>query len=134
MSQSAVAQDAPLSLLAQSLMENDVSPSPSPVRSRVDHSVAHMHDHADKECHSFNFWHFLFYFLVFGLVFYFLYFCLRPSFVLEKHCDSRSRSSASDEHDERQISNGRLLAAAVVSALLLIFVFWLFYALLHWLH
>ena len=128
-----MSSDAPLSVLAASLMENDVSPSPSPARLQADHMHDHVHAQADKAC-GWSLWHLVFYFLVFGLVFYFLYFALRPSFVLEQNCHSRSHSSASDEQEDRPISNGRLLAAAVISALLLLLVLWIFWALFQWMH
>lgn len=125
---SSVAQDnVPLSALAQSLMDQDVSPSPrysrpaslSPVAS------AHRHHVAEEKSCGYGWWAFIFYFLVFALVFYFLYFALRPSFVLNQCHDSRSHSS--DEHDEGEINNGKLLAAAVISALILLFVVWIFW-------
>ena len=120
-----VSDNAPLSMLAASLMENE--PSPSPARVRVDREVvAHHHHHHDHDHGNYGIWSFVFGFLLIALVFYFLYFALRPSFVLEQDCDSRSKSSDSDDrHDGREISNGRLLGAAVLSALILIFVLWL---------
>ncbi len=143
---SSVNSDVPLSALAQSLMDNDVSPSPVPSRmdrmermDRMDrmpvaeymndhaHAHAHHHDHAHHHKSKMSGWHFLFYFLVLVLVFYFLYFALRPYFVLKQDCDSRSQSS-SDEWDSRDISQHRLLVAAILSALVLIFVLWLFSA------
>ncbi len=121
---------APLSMLAASLMEND--PSPSPARVHVNREV-HMHEHVHSGQHDhkhseagWGVWSFVFGFLLLALVFYFLYFALRPSFVLEQDCDSRSRSSASDDNDWRQISQGRLLGAAVLSAFGLLLVLWLF--------
>ena len=103
-----MSDSAPLSVLAQSLMEADSMPE-------TQRASAH-HD-----C-GMGWLSFVFYFLVFGLVFYFLYFALRPSFVLKQHChDSRSFS---DEFGD-EIDNGRLLAAAVISSLILIFVLWL---------
>ena len=131
-------QDQPLSQLAMSLMENDdATPSPMAARSmprsvfaadqaRLDQSMPvhdHAHDHS-QGC-GWGIWHFIFYFLVFALVFYFLFFALRPSFVLEQCNDSRSHES--DEHENREISNGRLLGSAIVAALLLLFVLWIFW-------
>ena len=123
-----VSDNAPLSMLAASLMENE--PSPSPARVRVEREVvvrdhAHHHDHHHHDQGSYGIWSFIFGFLLLALVFYFLYFALRPSFVLEQDCDSRSKSDSDDRHDGREISNGRLLGAAVLSALILIFVLWL---------
>lgn len=115
---SSVSSDQPLSALAASLMENDVSPSPSRVQK---------HSHVGEEsCHG-GWWKFVFYFLVIALVLYFVFFALRPSFVLDDDCrDSRSRSSEDYGYGEREINNGKLLGSAIVGALLLIFVFWLF--------
>ena len=115
--------EAPLSALAQSLMENDVSPSPSPSRLRMSREAQayggnHAHEHA-----GFGVWSFIFGFLVLALIFYFLFFALRPSFVLENSDCSRSKSSESD--DWREISQGRLLGAAVLAALVLLLVLWL---------
>ena len=124
-----VSDNAPLSMLAASLMENE--PSPSPARVRVEREVvvrdhAHHHDHHHDHA-GYGIWSAIFGFLLLALVFYFLYFALRPSFVLEQDCDSRSKSSDSDDrHDGREISNGRLLGAAVLSALILLFVLWIF--------
>ena len=111
---SSVSSDQPLSALAASLMENDVSPSPS----RMHHS-----SHSEESHHG-GWWKFVFYFLVIALILYFVFFALRPSFVLDDCHDSRSRSS--EDYGEREINNGKLLGSAVVGALVLIFIFWLF--------
>ena len=112
---SSLSENAPLSALAASLMENDVSPSPM----RASHS------HVEKSCHG-NWWSLVFYFLVIALVLYFAFFALRPSFVLDDcHSYSRSRGYSSDEQDDREINNGKLLGSAVVGALIIMFVFWL---------
>ena len=106
--------DQPLSALAASLMENDVSPSP--MRSHAAHGA--------ESCHG-GWWAFVFYFLVIALVLYFTFFALRPSFVLEDKHHSYSRGySSEDYHDDREINNGKLLGSAVVGALIIIFVFW----------
>ena len=121
-----VSDNAPLSMLAASLMENE--PSPSPARVRVEREVvyepAHKHHH-HHDHQGMGVWSAIFGFLLLALVFYFLYFALRPSFVLEQDCDSRSKSDSDDRHDGREISNGRLLGAAILSALILLFVLWL---------
>lgn len=113
---SSVSNDQPLSALAASLMENDVSPSPSRVQK---------HQEYKSESHSGGWWKFLFYFLVVALILYFVFFALRPSFVLDDCHDSRSRSSE-DGFGDREINNGKLLGSAIVGALLIIFIFWLF--------
>ena len=121
-----VSDNAPLSMLAASLMENE--PSPSPARVRVEREVVvhdHAHHHHHDHDHGYGLWSAIFLFLLLALVFYFLYFALRPSFVLEQDCDSRSKSSDEQGHDGREISNGRLLGAAVLSALILLFVLWI---------
>ena len=122
--------DVPLSQLAESMMQADASPR------RMDlsaHDAHHDLHHGDGH-HAYSGWvAFVFYFLVLAVLFYFLYFALRPYFVLKSDdChDSHSRSqSYGDHHDE--IDNGKLLGAAVVSALILIFVFWVFSCLVNW--
>lgn len=112
---SSVSSDQPLSALAASLMENDVSPSPA-------RSQKHAYGH-EEGCHG-GWWKFVFYFLVIALILYFVFFALRPSFVLDDCHDSRSRSS--EDYGEREINNGKLLGSAIVGALILIFIFWLF--------
>jgi len=114
---SSLSENAPLSALAASLMENDVSPSPM----RSSH-----HMHHDSHC-GHGWWSFVFYFLVIALVLYFTFFALRPSFVLEDkhHSYSHGGYSSDDYHDDREINNGKLLGSAIVGALIIIFVFWL---------
>ena len=116
---SSVSSDQPLSALAASLMENDVSPSPS-------RAQKHSHQGAES-CHG-GWWKFVFYFLVIALILYFTFFALRPSFVLDDCYDSRSRSSEDYGHGyDREINNGKLLGSAIVGALIIIFIFWLFW-------
>lgn len=126
----------PLSVLAQSLM--DQSPSPSPMvrpapltrsarvepvvvrESRVEVSPVYKQD---KHCGgSWSWWGVILLFLLFAVAFYFLYFALRPSFVLNQCDDSHSWS---EDHQEGEINNGKLLGAAVLSALALVLVLWL---------
>ena len=115
-------QDQPLSALAKSLMEGDMSPSPM-AASRHEH-VHHHGQQSDATC-GHGWWALVFYFLVIALVLYFVFFALRPSFVLEDKCHSYS-SQSSEEYGEREINNGKLLGSALVGALLLILVLWLF--------
>lgn len=124
----------PLSQLAASLMDADASPD---VRDHVrDHAREHVHhehaehsEHAEHGC-GHSWWSFVFYFLVLALVLYFVFFALRPSFVLKSCNDSHSRS-ASEDHDQ-EIDNGKLLGSAIVVALVIMFIFWLFYYLMQW--
>ena len=112
-------EQQPLSALAASLMDADATPE---AREEV------YHNHADHGC-GHGWWAFIFYFLVIALVLYFVFFALRPSFVLKNDCDSRSLS---DDHYE-ELDNGKLLGSAIVGALILIFIFWLFaYAFSSW--
>ena len=123
--------DVPLSQLAQSMMQADASPRHMDMSMESEH--AHHSHHSHHEHHYSGWVGFVFYFLVLAVLFYFLYFALRPYFVLKQDdCyDSHSRTrSYGDDKDE--IDNGRLLAAAVVSALVLIFVFWVFSCLMSW--
>ena len=120
--------DVPLSQLAESMMQADASPRRMDMSAGADHAHAHDHAHHYSGCVAF-----VFYFLVLSLFFYYVYFALRPYFVLKQDdChDSHSRSrSYGDDNDE--IDNGRLLGAAVVTALILIFVFWVFSWFLNW--
>ena len=107
----------PLSQLAASLMDADSSPA------KAESHRAHSHSHAEGCAHGW--WAFVFYFLVIALVLYFVFFALRPSFVLKDSDDSHSRSSYSSDCSD-EIDNGKLLGSAIVGALILIFVFWLF--------
>ena len=129
---SSLQQNQPLSALAASLMENDSVPAQLEHRSEPSyaHSYAHghsdahsdSHSHAHSHAHGHGWLSFVFYFLVLALVFYFLYFALRPSFVLKNNKCDDSRSYSDDQSDE--IDNGRLLGSAIITALILIFVFW----------
>ena len=87
--------EQPLSQLAASLMEGDVTPSPSP-------RMEMKHDHHHQ---GYGWWAFIFYFLVFALILYFVFFALRPSFVLD---GNHSGSFSSDDNDDREINNGKL--------------------------
>lgn len=111
-----------LSELAKSLMDQD-GVSPSPVRASA---AAHKEEHC-----AHGWWAFLFYFLIISLILYFVFFCLRPSFVL-KDCGSDSHSRSSEDFEDREIDNGKLLGSAIVGALILIFVFWLLSFLANW--
>ena len=115
-----------LSMLARSLMEAD---EPEMKMDRhVDHS-----DHADHDegC-AHGWWVFIFYFLVIALVLYFLFFALRPSFVMKDNHSSSSDSHSLSDDLCGEIDNGRLLGSAIVGALLLMFVFWLLTWLARW--
>lgn len=109
-------QDQPLSALAASLMETDSVP--------LKQTAVHA-DHADHAAHGcgYGWWSFVFWFLVLAVFFYFVYFALKPDFVLKKDCHDSSESR-SYSYDSDEIDNGRLLGAAIVTALILIFVFW----------
>jgi len=139
-----MSDNQPLSQLAASLMEADVSPSPSPAKFQMksdlyarpspvnadlhDHMHDHIHDHKhhNKEEHcGYGWWSFIFYFLVFALVLYFVFFALRPSFVLNGEDCSDSFSNSYGK-DDREINNGKLLCSAIVGSLIIIFVFWIF--------
>lgn len=109
-------QDQPLSALAASLMETDSVP----LKQSAHADVAH-HGHGCGH----GWWSFVFWFLVLAVFFYFVYFALKPDFVLKKDChDSSDSHSYGYGHGDKEIDNGRLLGAAIVTALLLIFLFW----------
>lgn len=135
---SSATSDAPLSMLAMSLMEADEAPE---VTARADtfrnydasvhdldhhHDLEHHHDHKHHDHEGGQSWlSFIFYFLVLVIIFYFLYFALRPSFVLKNDECSDSRSFSDDQY--REISNNKLLWSAVISSLVLVFVMWIFW-------
>ena len=108
-------QDQPLSALAASLMETDSVPMKQ---------TAHA-DHMDHHGCAHGWWSFVFWFLVLAVFFYFVYFALKPDFVLKKDCHDSSESHSRSYGDDKEIDNGRLLGAAIVTALLLIFLVWL---------
>jgi hypothetical protein len=114
----------PLSQLALSLMDEDTA---APLM-REERSL-HMSRSYEAEEHSCShgWWSFILLFLLIAIVVYFLYFALRPSFVLKKNCHSDSRSG----DDWEEIDNGRLLGAAVLTALVLIFLVWILHYLVH---
>jgi hypothetical protein len=134
---SSATSDAPLSMLAMSLMEADEAPEAvvradtfrnyeAPMQDMHDHMHDHMHDdHHDHHEGGQSWLSFIFYFLVLVIIFYFLYFALRPSFVLRHDECSDSRSFSDDQH--REINNNRLLWSAVISSLVLVFVMWIFW-------
>lgn len=125
---SATTNDAPLSMLAMSLMEADEAPEAvgrtSDFRAQDDLLYRHEHHHKHHDHEGQGWLSFVFYFLVLALIFYFLYFALRPSFVLKNDDCSDSRSFSEDRFQE--IDNGKLLGAAILSALVLIFIMWVF--------
>lgn len=124
----------PLSQLALSLMDADAAAEHTmpampvyathavPVAAPVVHTHVHEHDH--KNC-GHGFWSFLFLWLVIAVVLYFLFFALRPSFVLKRHCGSSS-SDSNEDWDRREIDQGRLLGSAILISLVLILLVWLF--------
>lgn len=131
--------DLPLSALARSLL--DESPSPSPVATRpavrvetfrdvqVTPAAQHVHEH--KHCHGYSWWHAVLLFLLLAIVFYFLFFALRPWFVLNQ-CDDSHSWSEENNHHEGEINNGKLLGSAVLAALIVLFVLWVLWALMSW--
>lgn len=128
--------DQPLSQLALSLMDDDTRAAVTgrtPGDVVVDREVfTHDHHHHAHGCATGYGWaSFVFFFLIAAIVFFFLYWCLKPSFVLKNNCHSRS-SSESSENWEHEIDNNKLLGAAIVSSLVLIFVLWLIWLAYSW--
>lgn len=91
----------PISSLAKEVMDNDM----------------HKHHNAAEECNNYGWWFFLFWFLVIGIIVWFVLFALKPDFVQEK-----------DRHDNPtgEVDQGKVLGSAIVISLVLIFVVWLF--------
>jgi hypothetical protein len=129
-------ESLPLSQLARSLL--DESPSPSPVARpsvrvetfrdvQVTPRATHLH-HEEKHCHGYSWWHAVLLFLLLAIIFYFLFFALRPWFVLNQ-CDDSHSWSEEHGHHEGEINNGKLLGSAVLAALIVLFVLWIFWAL-----
>lgn len=124
--------DIPLSQLAASLMQNSESPSPSPMArpalrvSAVREEV--VMDHHHEHC-GWSWYMFILLWLLLSIFFYLLFFFLRPWFVLQDNCDSRSWSEENAGYENREINNGKLLGSAVLAALIVLFILWIFWVL-----
>jgi len=91
----------PISSLAQEYMQNDM----------------HKHmKHAD-ECVGYGWWFYLFWFLVVGIIVWFLLFALKPDFVQK-----------TNKYDEPtgEVDQGRVLGISIVVALIVTFLIWMF--------
>lgn len=80
----------------------------------MEEAAMHSNDH---HCSSRNWWFYLFWFLVVGLIFWFLLFALKPDFVQK------------DDHDGNptgEVDQGKVLLWAVIIALIAVFLMWIF--------
>lgn len=98
---------------------SDLSQKPisSLAKECLDHSMEREHHH---HCETGNgWWFYLFWFLVIGIIVWFLLFALKPDFV---QCDN-------DDHSpDGKVDQGKVLLWAVVISLIAIFLIWIF----HW--
>jgi heme/copper-type cytochrome/quinol oxidase subunit 2 len=78
-----------------------------------------MKDHHDHCGYGNNWWFYLFWFLVIGIIVWFLLFALKPDFV-QKDDD--------DYNPTGEVDQGKVLLWAVIIALIAIFLIWIF----HW--
>lgn len=87
----------PLSSLAKECMDQS-------------HAQEHHHDHT-------GYWFYLFWFLVIGIIVWFLLFSLKPDFVQE-----------TDHHDNAtgELDQGKVLLWAVIISLIAVFLIWIF--------
>ena len=92
-----------------------MKPISSLAKECMDNSMVHdHHDHCAKEN---NWWFYLFWFLVIGVIVWFLLFALKPDFV----------QNEDDDHNATgEVDQGKVLLYAVVIALIAIFLIWVF--------
>ena len=97
---------------------SDLSQKPisSLAKECLEHSVEREHTH----CGTGNgWWFYLFWFLIVGIIVWFLLFALKPDFV-QKNDDNRDCTG--------EVDQGKVLLWAVIIALIAIFLIWIF----HW--
>lgn len=93
-------------------MDMSQKPISSLAKECMDMSHAHEHHH-----HRSGWWFFLFWFLVIGIIVWFLLFALNPDFVQET--DHRDQPTG-------ELDQGKALLWAVIIALIAIFLIWIF--------
>lgn len=96
----------PISSLAKEAMNNPVN-----------HRSHHNSHHANKNgCYN-DWWFFLFWFLVIGVIVWFLLFALKPDFVQKED---------NNDNVTGEVDQGKVLLWAVIIALIAIFLCWIF--------
>lgn len=111
----------PISSLAEECMKETVV-RPIPVlHEEVDfhkHHVHHEHHEHKEECGvGNNWWFYLFWFLVIGIIVWFLLFALKPDFV---------QKDDYDDNPTGDVDQGKVLLWAVIISLVVIFLVWVF--------
>jgi len=74
-------------------------------------------NHHDHHAHGNNWWFYLFWFLVIGVIVWFLLFALKPDFVQKEDHDNNKTG---------EVDQGKVLLWAVVISLIAVFLMWLF--------
>ena len=95
-------------------MDMSQKPISSLAKECMDHAANKHHDHYD--CGN-NWWFYLFWFLVIGVVVWFLLFALKPDFVQKED---------EDFNHTGEVDQGRVLLWAVIIALIAVFLIWIF--------
>ena len=86
----------------------------------MEESMAHEHHKHHDHCESGNnWWFYLFWFLVIGIIVWFLLFALNPDFVQKEDDDGNATG---------EVDQGKVLLWAVIISLIAIFLVWVF----HW--
>lgn len=97
-------------------MEMSQKPISSLAKECMEKSTAH-HEHHDHHAYRSGWWFYLFWFLIIGIIVWFLLFSLNPDFVQKTECDDEPTG---------EVDNGKVLLWAVIIALIAVFLVWVF--------